>query len=151
MLGQPDNSSEQKTEPEYFLTEADTATQSVDESEGVDDQLGPGDLHCLVVDDEHVHPLGLHVGAHVVRLIGEAGAGERTLAGLGGVETGVELEQEVEHRGPLLGAQGEGAALNNNISPAKVYFSHLGWVICEPQRDAANNPGQFGLDLRLQT
>ena len=89
MLGQPDNSSEQKTEPEYFLAEADTATQSVDESEGVDDQLGPRDLHCLVVDDEHVHPLGLHVGAHVVRLIGEAGAGEGTLAGLGGVEAGV--------------------------------------------------------------
>ena len=89
MLGQPDNSSEQKTEPEYFLAEADTATQSVDESEGVDDQLGPRDLHCLVVDDEHVHPLRLHVGAHVVRLIGVAGAGERTLAGLGGVEAGV--------------------------------------------------------------
>ena len=111
MLSQVDNSPEEKTEPEYFLTEADTAAQPVDESEGVDDQLGPGDLHYLVVDDEHGHPLGLHVGALVVRLVAEGGAGQRTLAGLGGVEAGVELEQEVEHRHPRLAAQSEGAAL----------------------------------------
>ena len=112
MLSQVGNSSEEKTEPEYFLTEADTAAQSVDESEGVDDQLGPGDLHYLVVDDEHVHPLGLHVGALVERLVGHCGAGRGTLAGLGGVEAGVKLEQEVEHSRPRLARQSEGAALN---------------------------------------
>ena len=80
MLGEADNSSDQKTDPEYFLTEAYCAPQPVDESEGVDDQLGPGDLHYLVVDDEHVHPLRLHVGALVVGLVAQGGTGQRTLA-----------------------------------------------------------------------
>ena len=97
MLSQAGNSSEQKGNPENFLTEANTPTQSVDQSERIDDQLGPGDLHYLIIDDEHLHPFGNHVGALVVRLVAEAGARETTLTGLGGVEAGVKLEQEVEH------------------------------------------------------
>ena len=69
MLDPGDDSSELQSDPEYFLAEADTSTQSVDQREGVGDQLGPGDLHHLVIDDEHVHPLGLHVGALVVGLV----------------------------------------------------------------------------------
>ena len=103
--------SEEETHPEYFLTEADTAAQPVDEGEGVDDELGPGDVHHLVVHDEHLHPPCLGVGALVVGLVVEAGAGGGALAGLGGVEAGVKLEQEVEHRVPQLGGEGEGAAL----------------------------------------
>ena len=122
---------------EPSLTEADTATQSVDQGEGVGDQLGPGDLHHLVIDDEHVQPLGLHVGALVVCLVGHGGAGRGTLTGLGGVETGVKLEQEVEQSPPRLGRECEGSALSG--------------VVCKPQWDAANDPGELGLDLRLQT
>ena len=84
--------SEEETHPEYFLTEADTAAQPVDEGEGVDDELGPGDVHHLVVHDEHLHPPRLGVRALVVGLVVEAGAGGGALAGLGGVEAGVELE-----------------------------------------------------------
>ena len=94
------DASQQESYPEDLLTEPNTAAQPVDEGEGVDDELGPGDVHHLVVHDEHLHPPRLGVRALVVGLVVEAGAGWGTLAGLGGVEAGVELEQEIEQRVP---------------------------------------------------
>ena len=99
-LQQRPQASNEKSEPEDLLTEADISSQPVDEGEGVDDELGPGDVHHLVVHDEHLHPPRLGVGALVVGLVVEAGAGGGALAGLGGVEAGVELEQEIEQRVP---------------------------------------------------
>ena len=39
----------------------------------------------------------------------------------------------------------------SSVSELDVYIPDLGWIICKPQGDAANYPGEFGLDLRLQT
>ena len=103
--------SKQESYPQYFLTEAYTAPQPVDEGEGVDDELWPGEVHHLVVHDEHLHPPGLGVRALMVSLVVEAGAGRGTLGGLGGVEAGVKLEQEVEQRVPQVWGQGEGTTL----------------------------------------
>ena len=114
------NASEQESHPEYFFTESNTAAQPVDEGEGVDDELGPGDVHHLVVHDEHLHPPRLGVRALMVGLVVEAGAGRGTLAGLGGVEAGVELEQEVKHRVPQLGGEGKGTALKYCLTPREI-------------------------------
>ena len=90
------DATQQESYPENLLTETNAAAQPVDEGEGVDDELWPGDVHHLVVYDEHLHPSGLGVRALMVGLVVDAGAGGGALAGLGGVEAGVKLEQKVE-------------------------------------------------------
>ena len=68
-------------------------------------------------------------------LVGEAGAGRTALAGLGGVEAGVKLEQEVEHGPSRLGGQSEGSTLNIwNI------FTSVYWSL--PRKQINPNPTQ---------
>ena len=60
---QSSETTQEKSYPQYLLTEPDTPAQSVHQSEGVDDKLGPADVHYLVVDQEHLVPLSLGVSA----------------------------------------------------------------------------------------
>ena len=60
--------SNEKSQPQNLLTEANAPSQPVDESKGVDDQLGPGHLHYLIVHQEHLESTSLGVSALMVGL-----------------------------------------------------------------------------------
>ena len=73
----------------------------------------------------------------MVSLVLRGGAGEEALGGLGGVQPGVQLKQEVKHSIPPGGGQGEWSAL-------------VGSVI-KPQWDASNQIQHLGLYFCFQT